>query len=217
MNACYDCSCATNVCFLRNKHNPSSCTCRHCGMKAHHQHPSFSFRSPAASPQFPCFLAAGGRVAKPGGQSPSRPQAAPGSALQSGTASTAILNLSTRYRDNGDARPLSSFTKVIKLEQSLERGRGGSYLMWPFCSNGDLCIKRWERTSKDTFLALRTVCVSGGRTTREFFSPLFFFPPPLRAPKALMYTKENLCNHIKRSWGEYNQASFSITIRKLFL
>lgn len=31
-----------------------------------------------------------------------------------------------------------------------------------------------------------------------------------------MYTKENLCNHIKRSWGEYNQASFSITIRRLF-
>ncbi|KAB5586680.1 hypothetical protein PHYPO_G00004410 [Pangasianodon hypophthalmus] len=72
-----------------------------------------------SSPQFPCFLAAGGRVVKPGGQSPSRPQA-PGSVLQSGTASTAILNLSTRYRDNSDARPLASFTKdsVIEVDEN---------------------------------------------------------------------------------------------------
>lgn len=62
----------------------------------------------------------------------------------------------------------------------------------------------------------RELCLSGGRTTREFFFFSFLFFPPLRGPKALMYTKENLCNHIKRSWGEYNQASFSITIRKLF-
>lgn len=71
----------------------------------------------AASPQFPSFLAAVGRVAKPEGQSPSRPQAP--ASVQSGTASTAILNLSTRYRDNSDARPLASFTKVIKLEHLL--------------------------------------------------------------------------------------------------
>lgn len=59
--------------------------------------------------------------------------------------------------------------------------------------------------------------LSGGRTTREgFFFPSLFLFPPLHALKALMYTKENLCNHIKRSWGEYNQASFSITIRRLF-
>ncbi|XP_046703316.1 suppression of tumorigenicity 18 protein isoform X2 [Silurus meridionalis] len=68
-----------------------------------------------SSPQFPSFLAASGRFAKPGGQSPSRPQG-PGTIIQSGAASTAILNLSTRYRDNADARPLASFTKDSAIE-----------------------------------------------------------------------------------------------------
>lgn len=170
---------------------------------------------PAALPQFPYFLAAGGHVAKPGGRSPSRPQAP--DAVQSGTASTAILNLSTRYRDNSDVRPLASFTKVIKLEHLLrDGGGGGSYLMWPFCSNCDLCMKKVGENIKRHFFGTEN-CVSLVAEQQEsYFFPSLLSPPPLHAPKALMYTKENLCNHIKRSWGEYNQASFSITIRKLF-
>ncbi|TSL82578.1 Suppression of tumorigenicity 18 protein [Bagarius yarrelli] len=72
-----------------------------------------------SSPQFHGFLAAGGRLVKPGGQSPSGSQA-PGSVLQSGTASSAILNLSTRCRDNSDARTLASFTKdsVIEVDEN---------------------------------------------------------------------------------------------------
>lgn len=132
---------------------------------------------PAASPQFPCFLAAGGRVVKPGGQSPNQPQA-PGSVLQSGTASSAILNLSTRYRDNSDARPLASFTKVIKLEHSLVGGWGVGerYLMWLFCSNCDLCMKKVGENIKRHFFGTEN-CVSlwWQNNKRGVFFPLSFF------------------------------------------
>ncbi|XP_062848769.1 suppression of tumorigenicity 18 protein [Trichomycterus rosablanca] len=74
---------------------------------------------PDSPPQFPCFLGAGSRVPRPDGQSPSHPRS-PGSALQSCTASSAILNLSTRYRDNSDARVLAPFTKdsVIEVDEN---------------------------------------------------------------------------------------------------
>lgn len=140
--------------------------------------------SPAALPQFPSFLPAGGRVAKPGGQSPSQPQA-PGSVLQSGTASSAILNLSTRYRDNSDARPLASFTKVIKLEHSLRYGGVGGkrYLMWLFCSNCDLCMKKVGENIKRHFFGTENcVCLWWQNNKRVFFSPLAFFPPSPPCP-----------------------------------
>ncbi|XP_049336786.1 suppression of tumorigenicity 18 protein isoform X2 [Astyanax mexicanus] len=66
---------------------------------------------PDSSPQFSCYL--GGRVSMGGG------------ALQSGSpAAAAILNLSTRYRDNGEApptgRPLAPSTKdsVIEVDEN---------------------------------------------------------------------------------------------------
>ncbi|XP_066539004.1 suppression of tumorigenicity 18 protein isoform X2 [Hoplias malabaricus] len=67
--------------------------------------------------QFPCFLGAGGRVVTAGGHSPVRPKAP-------STAAAAILNLSTRYRDNGEAqppgRPLAPSTKdsVIEVDEN---------------------------------------------------------------------------------------------------
>ncbi|XP_017578777.1 suppression of tumorigenicity 18 protein isoform X2 [Pygocentrus nattereri] len=74
---------------------------------------------PDSTPQFPCFLGPGGRVAMPGVHSPGHPKA-PSSALQSSTAAAAILNLSTRYRDNGEAhptaRPLAQSTKDSMIE-----------------------------------------------------------------------------------------------------
>uniref|UniRef100_A0A3B4E3C4 Myelin transcription factor 1 domain-containing protein n=1 Tax=Pygocentrus nattereri TaxID=42514 RepID=A0A3B4E3C4_PYGNA len=80
------------------------------------QTPSLSL---SATPQFPCFLGPGGRVAMPGVHSPGHPKA-PSSALQSSTAAAAILNLSTRYRDNGEAhptaRPLAQSTKDSMIE-----------------------------------------------------------------------------------------------------
>ncbi|XP_058621077.1 suppression of tumorigenicity 18 protein isoform X1 [Onychostoma macrolepis] len=66
------------------------------------------------SAQFPCFLGSGGRMIMAGDNSPSRHKAQ-SNALQSNIASAAILNLSTRCRDNGEAlppsRPLASSTK----------------------------------------------------------------------------------------------------------
>ncbi|XP_026872733.2 suppression of tumorigenicity 18 protein [Electrophorus electricus] len=62
---------------------------------------------PDASPQFPCFLGAGSRVVMPGGQSPGS-AINPRSAPQPCTAAAAILNLSTRYRDNSEALPVTT-------------------------------------------------------------------------------------------------------------
>ncbi|KAI2648829.1 Suppression of tumorigenicity 18 protein [Labeo rohita] len=66
------------------------------------------------SAQFPCFLGSGGRMIMAGDNSPSRHKAQ-SNALQSNIASAAILNLSTRCRDNAEAlppsRPLASSTK----------------------------------------------------------------------------------------------------------
>ncbi|KAI4880369.1 hypothetical protein NFI96_013986 [Prochilodus magdalenae] len=74
---------------------------------------------PDSTSQFHCFLGPGGRMAMPGGHSPSRPKAL-SNALQSSTAAAAILNLSTRYRDNGEAhptaRPLAQSTKDSMIE-----------------------------------------------------------------------------------------------------
>ncbi|XP_059391204.1 suppression of tumorigenicity 18 protein-like isoform X1 [Carassius carassius] len=69
--------------------------------------------------QFPCFLGLGGQVIMAGDNSPSRHKAQ-SNALQSNMASAAILNLSTRCRDNSEAtppsRPLASATKDLLIE-----------------------------------------------------------------------------------------------------
>ncbi|XP_072536342.1 suppression of tumorigenicity 18 protein isoform X2 [Salminus brasiliensis] len=74
---------------------------------------------PESTPQFSCFLSPGGRVSMPGGHSPGHPKA-PSSTLQSSAAAAAILNLSTRYRDNSEAqptaRPLAQSTKDSMIE-----------------------------------------------------------------------------------------------------
>ncbi|XP_016146896.1 suppression of tumorigenicity 18 protein-like [Sinocyclocheilus grahami] len=68
---------------------------------------------------FPCFLGPGGHMIMAGDNSPSRHKAQ-SNALQSNIASAAILNLSTRCRDNGEAlppsRPLASSTKDSLIE-----------------------------------------------------------------------------------------------------
>lgn len=88
--------------------------------------------------------------------------------------------------------------------------------MWPFCSNCDLCMKKVGENIKRHFFGTENCASLWWQNNKRVFFSLSLFFPPLHALKALMYTKENLCNHIKRSWGEYNQASFSITIRRLF-
>ncbi|ROI16377.1 Suppression of tumorigenicity 18 protein [Anabarilius grahami] len=71
------------------------------------------------SAQFPCFLGPVGRMIMPGDNSPSRHKAQ-SNTLQSNIASAAILNLSTRCRDNSEAlppsRPLASSTKDSLIE-----------------------------------------------------------------------------------------------------
>ncbi|XP_016380407.1 myelin transcription factor 1-like [Sinocyclocheilus rhinocerous] len=71
------------------------------------------------STQFPCFLGPGGHMIMAGDNSPSRHKAQ-SNALQSNIASAAILNLSTRCRDNGEvlphSRPLASSTKDSLIE-----------------------------------------------------------------------------------------------------
>uniref|UniRef100_A0A672LGU2 Suppression of tumorigenicity 18 protein-like n=1 Tax=Sinocyclocheilus grahami TaxID=75366 RepID=A0A672LGU2_SINGR len=74
----------------------------------------FCFKS-----KFPCFLGSGGHMIMAGDNRPSRHKAQ-SNALQSNIASAAILNLSTRCRDNGEAlppsRPLASSTKDSLIE-----------------------------------------------------------------------------------------------------
>ncbi|XP_051542565.1 suppression of tumorigenicity 18 protein-like isoform X2 [Myxocyprinus asiaticus] len=86
-------------------------------MASDQNHESSHF--PESSAQFPCFLDPGGHLLVPGDNSPNhhKPQS---STLQSNIASAAILNLSTRCRDNGKAlpsgRPLASSTKDTLIE-----------------------------------------------------------------------------------------------------
>ncbi|XP_052451430.1 suppression of tumorigenicity 18 protein [Carassius gibelio] len=85
-------------------------------MASEQSHESSHF---ADSAQFPCFLGSGGRMIMAGDNSPSRHKAQ-SNALQSNMASAAILNLSTRCRDNSEApppsRPLASSTKDSLIE-----------------------------------------------------------------------------------------------------
>ncbi|XP_028831271.1 suppression of tumorigenicity 18 protein-like isoform X2 [Denticeps clupeoides] len=64
-------------------------------------------------PQYPCFLGPAGRLVMPGGRRPD------GESLPPHSATTAILNLSTRYRSKMEglgARPLAPSTKDMHIE-----------------------------------------------------------------------------------------------------
>ncbi|KAI1901993.1 hypothetical protein AGOR_G00040140 [Albula goreensis] len=68
--------------------------------------------------QYPCLLTSAGQLAMPRGHSPGH-YIPPNDELQTAAATTAILNLSTRYRGNMDpmaARPVGPSTKDVLIE-----------------------------------------------------------------------------------------------------
>ncbi|XP_076826420.1 suppression of tumorigenicity 18 protein isoform X2 [Brachyhypopomus gauderio] len=104
---------------------------------------------PDATPQFPCFLGVAARVGVAGGQSPGR-TIAPRTAAQPCTA--AILNLSTRYRDNSEVLPLATRALAQCTKDAvIEVDENGTL---------DLSMKRKEKTGDSPVMAALGQAVS---------------------------------------------------------